>query len=97
MKTSLNITKKSETYTNKNNEEKNVNIGEYIYKDEIQVIQRLEIDQNKNTIVDENTKNILIIIEGNEDTSTEYLLDVASEIIDLINTYCNGIAKIIYN
>lgn len=93
----LNITKKSETYTNKNNEEKNVNIGEYIYKDEIQVIQRLEIDQNKNTIVDENTKNILIIIEGNEDTSTEYLLDVASEIIDLINTYCNGIAKIIYN
>ena len=46
---------------------------------------------------DDNTKNILIIIEGNENTSAEYLIEVASEIIDLINTYCGGKAQIIYN
>ena len=93
----LKLAKNNQTYINKDNEEKNINIGEYIYKDKTKIIQKLEIDQSKETLVNDNTKNLLIIIEGNEDTSTEYLLDVANEIIDLINTYCGGTSKIIYN
>ena len=60
-------------------------------------MERLEIEQNPNTTVTEETKNIFIIIEGNENTSAEYLIEVASEIIDLVTTYCGGQAKIIYN
>ena len=93
----LAVAKKSEPYINKNDEEKQINPGEYIYKDKKKIIQRLEIEQNPYTTVTEETKNIFIIIEGNENTSAEYLIEVASEIIDLVTTYCGGQAKIIYN
>ena len=69
---------------------------QYVYKDENYIISRLEVTQNPKTIVDKNTKNILITIEGNEATSAEYIMEVASEIIDLITTYCGGKAQIIY-
>lgn len=93
----LTISKKSESYISKNSETKITGPNEYICKDKKNIVQRLEIDQNPNTKVNDNTKNILIIIEGNENTSAEYLIEVASEIIDLINTYCGGKAQIIYN
>lgn len=92
----LGIADDNDYYINKNNEEKNTNKGEYIYKDKQGIIQRLEIEQNINTTINKDTKNILITIEGNEDTSAEYLIDVASEVIDLITTYCGGTAQIIY-
>lgn len=93
----LTLAKQSEPYISKNGENKTVSPNEYICKDQKGIIQRLDIDQNPNTTISENTKNIFIIIEGNENTSAEYLIEVASEIIDLINTYCGGSAQIIYN
>lgn len=90
------IAQKNEPYTTKTGEEKIINPGEYIYKDKTKIIQKLETNQNPQTTINENTKNIFIIIEGNEDTSAEYLLEVASETIDLITTYCGGHANIIY-
>ena len=75
---------------------KKLNQKQYVYKDENYIISRLEVTQNPKTIVDKNTKNILITIEGNEATSAEYIMEVASEIIDLITTYCGGKAQIIY-
>lgn len=69
---------------------------EYVYKDEEKIISRLEVNQNSQTLVTSKTKKILVIIEGNEMTSAEYLLEVASEVIDLITNYCGGKAKIIY-
>ena len=92
----LKLATDNESYINKNNEEKNVKKNEYIYKDKQGIIQRLETEQSRTTIVNKDTKNILIIIEGNEETSAEYLIEVASEIIDLITTYCSGKVKIIY-
>ena len=60
------------------------------------VIYRLDVDQSQKTLFTDNTKNIFITLEGNEATSAEYLMEVASEIIDLITTYCGGTAQIIY-
>lgn len=77
-------------------EERTINQGEYIYTDNKNILYRLEVNQNPKTIVSEDTKNIFITIEGNEATSAEYIMEVASEIIDLITSYCGGNAKIIY-
>ena len=84
------------SYISLDNKIKKLNQKQYVYKDENYIISRLEVTQNPKTIVDKNTKNILITIEGNEATSAEYIMEVASEIIDLITTYCGGKAQIIY-
>ena len=77
-------------------EERTINQVEYIYTDSKDILYRLEVNQNPKTIVSEYTTNIFITIEGNEATSAEYIMEVASEIIDLITSYCGGNAKIIY-
>ena len=77
-------------------EERTINKGQYIYIDNKDILYRLEVNQNPKTIVSENTTNIFITIEGNEATSAEYIMEVASEIIDLITSYCGGTASIIY-
>ena len=77
-------------------EERTINQGEYIYTDSKDILYRLEVNQNPKTIVNEDTTNIFVTVEGNEATSAEYIMEVASEIIDLITTYCGGNAKIIY-
>lgn len=77
-------------------EQRIINPKEYIYVDDKDILYRLEVNQNPKTIVNEDTKNIFITIEGNEATSNEYLMEVADEIIELITTYCGGNADIIY-
>ncbi len=77
-------------------EERTINRGEYIYTDNKDILYRLEVNQNPKTIVNEDTTNIFATVEGNEATSAEYIMEVTSEIIDLITTYCGGNAKIIY-
>ena len=91
----LKITKAILTYTYEG-EEKTTNQGEYIYTDNKSLIYRLETEQSQKTLIDENTKNIFVTIEGNEDTSAEYLMEVTEEIIYLITSYCGGTAQIIY-
>lgn len=77
-------------------EERTINQGEYIYTDNQDILYRLEVNQNPKTIVSEDTTNVFITIEGSETTSAEYIMEVASEIIDLITSYCGGTANIIY-
>ena len=77
-------------------EERTINQAEYIYTDNKDILYRLEVNQNPKTIVNEDTTNIFATVEGNEATSAEYIMEVTSEIIDLITTYCGGNAKIIY-
>ena len=79
-----------------NGEDRLINPGEYIYNDDKEVIYRLEVNQNSKTFVSEETQNIFITVEGNEATSAEYLMEVTSEIIDLVTSYCGGQAQIIY-
>lgn len=92
----LKIVGGTEKYVSSTGEIKTLNQSQYVYIDKKDIIYKLEVSQNPKTIVDENTNNIFITIQGNEATSAEYLMEVASEIIDLINTYCNGDAQIIY-
>ena len=84
------------TYTSLEGEEKTVNQGEYVYTDNKDVLYRLEVEPSQKTSITENTKNVFITIEGNEDTSAEYLMEVTDEIVYLITLYCGGQSKIIY-
>ena len=92
----LKILENNQTFLSVDNEERIANKGEYVYSDSKDIIYRLEVEQSNKALITEDTKNIFITIEGNEATSNEYLMEVASETIELITTYCGGDADIIY-
>jgi methionyl-tRNA synthetase len=58
--------------------------------DESQVLCRLNIKQSNITKVDENTLNIVLIVDGNSNTSDEYLLNATEEACKNIVKYCGG-------
>lgn len=65
--------------------------GEYGYIDDgNNIICRLEVIQVEPTKVNINTKDIFLIIEGNENTSIEYVQQAAEEVCKLITKYCGG-------
>lgn len=69
---------------------------EYSYIDDSnEVLCRLEIRQVLKTLVDENTKNVFYIVQGNQATSDDYLRSGAQQIIDLTTKYCGGKGEII--
>lgn len=77
-------------------EPKPVQPGEYSYIDDSnEIICHLEIRQIDKTKVTEETKNIYFIVQGNEETSDEYVLDTANQLIELISKYCGGQGTII--
>lgn len=92
----LKIAGADEKYTSITGKIKTLNQNQYVYTDKKNIIFKLEVYQNPKTFVTETTKNIFITVQGNEATSAEYLMEVASEIIHLITTYCGGNAQIIY-
>lgn len=70
--------------------------GEYSYCDDAnEVLCRLEIRQVLKTLVDENTKNVFYIVQGNAETPNELLQKTAAEIIDITTEYCGGKGEII--
>ncbi|MBQ8942259.1 MAG: tRNA ligase [Firmicutes bacterium] len=70
--------------------------GEYSYCDDAnEVLCRLEIRQVLKTLVDESTKNVFYIVQGNAETPDELLQNTAAEIIDITTKYCGGKGKII--
>lgn len=73
-----------------------VNKGEYSYIDDANdVLCRLEIRQVLKTLVNEQSKNIWYIVQGNEFTSQDYLVEIAKQIIDTTTKYCGGVGKVI--
>ena len=74
-----------------------VSAGEYCYIDgNDTVICRLECRQADATKISLNTKNALVIVQGNENTSGEYINGVMKRLIDLITSYCGGSATILW-
>ncbi len=74
-----------------------IKAGEYSYIDEDhEIICHLEIRQVNKTLVDEKTKNIFIIVQGNEVTPQNLLEDTCHQLIDTITKYCGGKGRIIY-
>jgi len=73
-----------------------INSHEYCYCDDSnEVLCRLEIRQVEKTKVDESTKNIFYIVQGNEATDDSLLIETAQEIIDETVAYCGGGGRII--
>lgn len=65
--------------------------SEYGYIDDgNNVICRLEVLQVEPTKVTVETTDVFLIIEGNANTSVEYIKQTAEEVCRLINKYCGG-------
>ena len=74
-----------------------VKAGEYSYIDDAnEIICHLEIRQVNKTLVDEHSKNIYFIIQGNEVTSDALLETTAQKLIDRVTQFCGGQGQIIY-
>ncbi len=73
-----------------------VNPHEYSYIDDAnEILCRLEIRQVEKTKVDESTKNIFYIVQGNEATDDALLHETARKIIDTTVKYCGGSGYIV--
>ena len=69
---------------------------EYCYCDDAnEVLCRLEIRQVGKTAVDENSRNIFYIVQGNAATHDELLTETAQRIIDTTTKYCGGAGEIV--
>lgn len=69
---------------------------EYCYcDDDNEVLCRLEIRQVNKTRVDENTRNVFYIMQGNEATPDSLLNEAAERIIVLTAKYCGGSGRIV--
>lgn len=69
---------------------------EYCYCDDSnEVLCRLEIRQVNKTAVDEDAENVFYIIQGNEATPDELLVETAQKVIDTTVRYCGGTGRII--
>ena len=72
------------------------NPHEYSYCDDAnEVLCRLEIRQVEKTKVDEQTKNVFYIVQGNEATDNDLLLATARKIINETVKYCSGKGRIV--
>ena len=68
-----------------------VKINEYSYIDDNNdILCRLEVRQVEKTKVTEESKNVFYIVEGNEETSDEYLVEICNKIIDITTKYLGG-------
>ena len=73
-----------------------VNPHEYCYCDDAnEILCRLEIRQVNKTAVNEDTKNVFYIVQGNAAVSDEALQAGAQQIVSLTSKYCGGTGNII--
>lgn len=91
----LTLAKGDEIFKELNSEEiKNPDAGEVIYKDDKEVLCRRwnwrECDKSKMT---EDTKNVLLVIEGLPPVTKEDIKTILGEFSALINKYCGGKIK----
>ncbi|MFZ5647923.1 MAG: B3/4 domain-containing protein [Bacillota bacterium] len=72
-------------------ETKKVNSGEYCYIDDSnEVICRMECHQSEKTKIELGTKNCIFIVQGNKNTSKEYILSSTYKLLDMLKNYCGG-------
>jgi DNA/RNA-binding domain of Phe-tRNA-synthetase-like protein len=60
-----------------------------------EVICYLDVKQCEKTKVTLDTKNVFIVIQGNDNTPFAYIENAVAELIFLIKKYCGGTAKVI--
>ena len=93
----LRFTNGNEVYTPiGDNRARSIPKGEYAYVDESNyVICRMEVRQGEKTKVDFNTKNLLVLIQGNRMIFDHYLLRYATGLVELFLRFCGGEGEII--
>ncbi len=72
-----------------------VNTGEFGCVDDEKVLCHMDIKQGDQTKVTENTKNIILYVQGNENISKKELDEAMLEICNLIIKFCGGEYKIL--
>jgi DNA/RNA-binding domain of Phe-tRNA-synthetase-like protein len=77
-------------------ETKPVGQGEYAYVDDSnEIICYLEVRQIEKTKVTLESTDCFYIIQGNQNTSPEYLEKAANRLVELTKRYCGGVEKIL--
>lgn len=73
-----------------------VKLNEYSYIDSSnEILCRLEVRQVKKTMVREETKDVFYIVEGNMETTDDYLLSYCNKIIEETTKYLGGSGEIV--
>jgi DNA/RNA-binding domain of Phe-tRNA-synthetase-like protein len=71
--------------------------GEYATIDEEKILCRLDLKQCEETKCDQNTKNFLVYVQGNAETSLDDVLKGLQKVCDNIKTFCHGDYLILEN
>ena len=92
----LAVTKGSEVYVPLGETEpKKILPGKFAMIDDEKILCWLDIKQGQHTKVGLDTKNLLLYVQGNKETSSLYLEEALTKICELIANYCGGSYKLI--
>ena len=64
--------------------------GDFVYRDEEKILAWLDVKDSDLAKIDLDTRNIILIIEGNQVTSKEYIWQHLEEACQLITQFCGG-------
>jgi len=94
----LRLTEGTETFIPMGETEpKPVGAGEYAYIDEAdRILCRLEVRQADATKITLDTRNCILILQGNASTDEAYLRHAGDELISLVKRFCGGREELIY-
>lgn len=73
---------------------KPVHVGDYVYRDEEQIVAYLDARDAEDFKVLDTTKNVLLVIQGNSNTSLDFREEILEEICQNIKEVCGGDYKI---
>lgn len=68
--------------------------GDYVYRDNEKVLAWLDVRDTDLAKIDDNTKDIILIIEGNRLTTPEYIESSLKNACELIKQFCSGTYEI---
>ncbi|SHH10859.1 B3/B4 domain-containing protein (DNA/RNA-binding domain of Phe-tRNA-synthetase) [Anaerosphaera aminiphila DSM 21120] len=73
---------------------KPVHVGDFVYRDDNAIAAYLDARDADGFKIKEDTKNVLLVIQGNKNTSAEMRMEVLEEICENIKEVCGGDYKI---
>ncbi len=68
---------------------------EYLFKDDKVVLCRLDVKQGEHTKVTNGTSNVFLYVQGNKNTSQEYIEKAMKQILKNLEKYCGGKGKMV--
>lgn len=71
-----------------------VKSGDYVYRDEEKILAWLDVRDTDLAKIEKSTKNMVLIVEGNRKTSSEYINNALQNACVLVQRFCGGSFKI---